>query len=926
MDWSTETNLTDRLLSNACDELEFNTQEVVDKIWSNGIEGAINSYNFKLIEKPTEHSILCGAIRMWELYRNSPLEIDGYVNIYKKWLRPDVVEFMTKHKEVLNNEIKKNYFHDFQLSNFAVSTLINGYLSRVSRNNDPQEILQMAYMRISCGAFCNRECSDEERLNFVLDMYSSFSRREGTAASPTFFNLGRVTGAPSSCMIFSIDDKMEDILKIIFEVGMASKNNAGIGIDISHLRHSMIGNQGMSQGIVPLARIFDLLGMYVNQGGQRPGAICVTLRAFHIDLPEFIQCVDQTQEEKSRVEKLNTSIVLCDLFMERFKSGEKWSLFCPKQSYPLVDLHGDEFNKLYVEMERKAEIWSQYNEYTLLSKLNDSIGSHLSEKETTRLDELKISFDGKSTPSQVDTRKICPIETMKTICAMQSRKGMPYIVHGCTINSRNNMKNVGPVHGPNLCQEIVQPTIPGKLSSGCNLASLSLKSFVSTQGDTPYFDFKKFGEAVRRYVRFVNQVIDNTINVSDKVKKSNNENRTMGLGVSGFADMCYLLKIPCVDTERVPDVSGEIISINSLDKTIGYDEKSLNLRIVNPVLSDLNWKIWSCMYYNALLCSSNEAKLFERYSNFNGSPFSEGKLQFDLVKDEMKRTARNYKYNLDPCEPSVWGQEGSWEQLKRDVVESGTRNAMLLTIMPTASSAQIIDNCESVEYPMQNLYKREVLSGEFAIVNSHMVRDLSEIGMWNKSSYENLVSNDGSILYLSEEGLSNEQIIRLRKIKETYLTMWEIPKKLWIDLCLQRQPFIEQSMSMNIYNQNPDPEKLMKMHYYTWINGAKTGIYYLRSRSPGEASKLGLKQKVATSRQYKQITDQMNMKVGGNSKSMITEYTDTHLEDLAADVQTMKDEEIAKMQKIREEEIEKELGSSSTPMMCTMEEGCVSCQ
>lgn len=808
-------DFVDKLFEEACSRLGFQVDQVEENIRTRTIQGYIVNLAFSLTSRPIENAYLAGAIAIRELYRNAPTQIRDYVETFKKHLRPDVADFLIRHQDQLQEHLQ--FSRDFQNTYFSAGTMIETYLARLSYDESPKEIPQMALLRIAVGEFCQerRHLSGdiEDPLKNILQIYERYSRREITPASPTFFNEGFVDGAPISCMIYTIADDMEDILSIIMEAGLASKNSAGLGIDFTNLRHSAIGRKGVSQGVIPLLKIWDDLMKYINQGGHRNGACTASLRCFHYDLPEFIRLLDKTNEEQSRVSRLNLSIMVSDLFMKRVQAKQSWRLFCPKQAKELIELHGFEFEQKYQELEEGAELWNEYEKYQSLKKLQ------LPELENRYL-ELQRKFEGKPIPRRLDSRKVDASNLMRSICDMQIKAGGPYIVYSCNVNRKNSMMNIGPIRSSNLCQETMIPAVPREQTGSCNLAAISLPAFVRGKE----FDFIGLGQAVKDAVISLNQVIDSAVNVSEKVKRSNTLGRPLGIGVSGFSDMLALMDLPMVQVPKgIPD----------------YSPKALLKRIGNPEVDLLNWKIWSCMYFNALTASMEEAKKFGPCPGFQNSPISEGKLQFHLWQEEALQTGRKYPFRLSPASPSEWGQSGDWLRLIVQIMAYGVRNMLLLSVQPTASSAQLIGNCETTELHMSNIYNRKVLSGEYPIFNHHLVRDLEALQAWNKEIYNNIVDHDGSVLSIPETAVEPHHVPRLRFLKEKYLTMWEVPQKIIVNLAAQRQICICQSQSMNLYIPSPTIDQMMGIHRYTWEMGLKTGIYYLRTKASSQALKIG---------------------------------------------------------------------------------------
>ncbi len=814
---------------------------------------------------PEMNSKIAGMISMREIYLNSPLRLSAYANLFKEYLRPDVYNYLIENEKELESFIDFN--KDFDMHFISADTAIESYMSKLKYSDDPSEIVQFAWIRVAVGKYCSSPTPKESvfikmfgsasskmakyRMDQIKATYTYHANNQVISASPTIFNMGFLKGAPSSCMIFGFDDSMEDIMAIIGECGLASKNNAGLGVNFSNLRHSGIGKDGVSNGVVPLLKVFDYLVKYANQGGKRPGAMTAHLRDCHYDFPEFIRCSDKVGEESSRLVKVNTSVMLSDLFRRRVKEGGTWTVFCPHQTGDLFKLCGKEFEKEYVEYERLAAIWKEY--------------AALSKKEK-RL---------RTRPREVISRTFSAKSLMKEITSVEMRSAMPYIMHYDNINRKNAMSNVGPQE-PNLCLEVLLPAVPTKQTGCCNLSSISLHKCVKDGK----FDFGLLEKLVRQLVRDLNAVIDNTRNVSEKALRSNNENRPIGIGVSGFGDMCNLLDLPPTNPDRLPlsnpfEGAPDYEFISYKDELApDYSEDALKERELNPEVAALNFKIFCCMYYTALDESCEEAIKYGSYKTFPTSPAAKGILQFDLFQQEQKETGRTYPFSTVPLEPAAWGINGSWAELKRKIQSSGLRNSMLLCVMPTASTASLLNNSESTEFLTSNMFNRKVLAGEFLVVNHQMVADMKRIGLWTKETYDCIVQNRGSILSLPESGLLPDQKIRLRFLKEKYLTMFEIKPSIMIALAAQRQVVIDHSQSFNLYIESPSEELLEAIHDYTGEMGMKTGMYYLRTRAPTQ--QLGVKE---------------DHGAASSGKGFAGEIT-----------------------------VEKE------PEVCTREEGCISCQ
>lgn len=352
----------------------------------------------------------------------------------------------------------------------------------------------------------------------------------------------------------------------------------------------------------------------------------------------------------------------------------------------------------------------------------------------------------------------------------QIETGTPYILYKDACNSKSNQQNLGTIKSSNLCAEIIEYTSPDEIAV-CNLASIALPRFVIDG----VFNHQKLFEVTQAITKNLNRVIDGNSYPVPEARKSNMLHRPIGIGVQGLADAFILLKFP-------------------------FD--SLEAR-------QLNKDIFETIYFGAMTASKDLAKVEGAYGSYEGSPVSKGVFQYDM-----------------------WGVQPSprwdWGLLKEEVAKYGVRNSLLVALMPTASTSQILGNNECFEPYTQNLYTRRVLSGEFIVVNKYLMKDLVRLGLWNEHMKQQIFSANGSIQQI--DGIPNE-------IKELYKTVWEIKQKALIDMAVDRAPFICQTQSLNLFIENPTFAKLTSMHFYAWKKGLKTGMYYLRTKAAAEAIK-----------------------------------------------------------------------------------------
>lgn len=351
------------------------------------------------------------------------------------------------------------------------------------------------------------------------------------------------------------------------------------------------------------------------------------------------------------------------------------------------------------------------------------------------------------------------------ILESQIETGTPYILYKDAANKKSNQKNLGTIRSSNLCTEIMEYTSPDEVAV-CNLASLSLPKFV-TEDRT--FDFDKLVEVTRVVTRNLNRIIDVNYYPVEQARTSNMRHRPIGIGVQGLADAFIKMRF-AFDSEEA---------------------------------KQLNKDIFETIYYGALLESTAQAEKHGAYQTFEGSPASKGELQFDM-------------WGVTPS------KRWDWADLKKRISGVGLRNSLLLAPMPTASTSQILGNNECFEPYTSNIYTRRTLSGEYIIVNKHLLNDLIGYGLWNENMKQKLMASNGSIQHIEEIP---------QELKDLYKTVWELSQKVIIDMAADRGAFICQSQSMNLFVENANFGKLSSMHFYAWQKGLKTGMYYLRSKA-----------------------------------------------------------------------------------------------
>ncbi|MCF6181543.1 ribonucleoside-diphosphate reductase subunit alpha [Lutibacter sp.] len=358
------------------------------------------------------------------------------------------------------------------------------------------------------------------------------------------------------------------------------------------------------------------------------------------------------------------------------------------------------------------------------------------------------------------------------ILEAQIETGNPYMLYKDAANRKSNQKNLGTIRSSNLCTEIMEYTAKDEIAV-CNLASISIPVFVEENKEgVKFFNHKKLFKITKKVTKNLDTVIDRNYYPVKEAENSNIRHRPIGLGIQGLADVFIMLRFPFTSDEA----------------------------------KKLNQEIFETIYFAAVTASMEMAKVKEPYSSFKGSPMSKGEFQFNMwgvSEDDLS---------------GRW----NWSALRKKVMTHGVRNSLLVAPMPTASTSQILGNNEAFEPYTSNIYTRRVLSGEFIVVNKHLLEDLVELDLWDNKMKEEIMRANGSIQHID---------IIPQELKELYKTVWEMSMKDIIDMSRQRGYFVDQSQSLNLFMQDANYAKLTSMHFYAWKSGLKTGMYYLRTKS-----------------------------------------------------------------------------------------------
>ena len=684
-----------------------------------------------LTTKHPDYAILAARISISNLHKTTSKSFSNTMKRLYTYINPktgknasllskEVYGIINKNAALLDSSII--YDRDFSYDYFGFKTLQKSYLLKLDGVvvERPQHLL----MRVAIGIH-------KEDIDAAIETYNLLSEKWFTHATPTLFNAGTPKPQLSSCFLLTMkDDSIDGIYDTLKQCAKISQSAGGIGLSIHNVRATgsyINGTNGISNGIIPMLRNFDMTARYVDQGGgKRKGSFAIYLEPWHSDIFEFLQLKKNHGKEELRARDLFYAMWIPDLFMKRVESNEDWSLFSPDEAQDLHEKYGDDFEKLYAKYEKEGKA-----------------------RKTVKAQDLWFEI----LESQIET-------------------GNPYILYKDAANKKSNQKNLGTIKSSNLCTEIMEYTSPDEIAV-CNLASIALNKFVK---DDLTYDHQKLYEITKVITKNLNKVIDVNYYPVEEARNSNMKHRPIGIGVQGLADAFILMRH-------------------------SFDSKEAK---------KLNVEIFETIYFGAMEASMELSKKDGSYETYEGSPVSKGIFQFDM-------------WGINP-DSNRW----DWTKLKQKVKKNGVRNSLLLAPMPTASTSQILGNNECFEPYTSNIYTRRVLSGEFIVVNKHLLKDLIKLNLWNDSMKDKLMEANGSIQGFKE--IPDD-------IKHLYRTVWEISQKSIIDMAADRGAYICQSQSMNIHMQDATFGKLTSMHFHAWKKGLKTGLYYLRTKAAADAIK-----------------------------------------------------------------------------------------
>jgi ribonucleoside-diphosphate reductase alpha chain len=621
----------------------------------------------------------------------------------------------------------------------GLSSLLDRYMIK-DVEGSPIETPQYFFMRVAMGLSFNEEKPTQAAKKF----YEKMSKMEYLAGGSCNLGAGTTRNALSNCFLLEIHDDMEHIAKSVADVMLLSKASGGIGASVTKLRASgspLVKGGGASTGPTPFAKIIDTAIRAIQRGGKKKGALCFYMETWHLDFPDFIDWKHNAGDDYLRMRTANTAAFISDEFMRRVERGDEWYLFDPKETPDLNELYGKAFT-------------NRYREYVQMA--DDG--------------QLRIF---KKMPAQELFRKM--------IVALQTTSH-PWITWKDPINVRALNNNTGTIHMSNLCTEICLPQDRNNIAV-CNLASINLAAHVSEK----QVNWQKLEETTRTAVRFLDNLIDINALPLVEAQRSDQENRAMGLGLMGLADVFEKLGL-AYDTEHAYNFTDRIFEFIS---------------------------------YMAIDESANLAQVRGSYKNFPGSRWSKGMVPVDTLS--VLEEERNTKLDLDLTSH----HKGLDWNILREKVKKGMRNATLMAVAPNANIGLIAGTVPGMDARFSQVFSRNKLSGKYLDINHNLVNDLKNMGIWDTVK-EIIIERQGDISDIPEIP---------QHIKDIYKTSFTVSPYAYVEVAARAQKWVDQAMSRNMYLETRDIDETMNIYQSAWKKGVKTTYYlHMKPRHTAEQS------------------------------------------------------------------------------------------
>lgn len=622
----------------------------------------------------------------------------------------------------------------------GLSSLLNRYAIK-DANQEPIEPPQYFFMRVAMGLAYNEENPTEWAKRF----YDKMSRLEYIAGGSCNLGAGTTRPALSNCFLLQVEDDMGHIAKSVSDVMLLSKNSGGLGVSLTKLRAAgsplVSAGGGASTGPTPFAKIMDTAIRAIQRGGKKKGALCFYMENWHLDFQEFIDWKHNAGDDYMRMRTANTAAYLSDEFMKRVKEGADWYMFDPKETPDLVELYGEAFSRRYAEY-------------------------------VTMADEGKLR-----------AHKVVPATELfrKMLVALQTTSH-PWLVWKDSINLRALNNNTGTIHMSNLCTEICLPQDKENIAV-CNLASINLAAHVVNKE----VNWQKLEDTVRVAVRFLDDLVDiNSLSLPE-AQKSDNENRAIGLGVMGLADVFERLGL-AYDSEHAYNFTDRIFEFVS---------------------------------YMAIDESANLAAMRGPYKNFPGSRWSLGCVPIDTLSILEKE--RGVSLDLDKTSH----HKGLDWDILREKVKKGVRNATLMAVAPNANIGLVAGTVPGMDARFSQVFSRNKISGKYLDINANLVKDLKNMDIWDNVK-EDIIERQGDI---------SELDIIPEHIRNIYKTSFTTSPYAYVEVAARAQKWVDQAISRNMYLETRDIDKTMDLYSAAWKKGLKSTYYlHMKPRHTAEQS------------------------------------------------------------------------------------------
>jgi ribonucleoside-diphosphate reductase alpha chain len=629
---------------------------------------------------------------------------------------------------------------DLKFDYLGLQTLYDRYFLHLRKQRI--ELPQAFFMRVAMGLSLN-EINREER---AIEFYEVLSSFDFMSSTPTLFNAGTLRSQLSSCYLTTVADDLGGIYDAIKENALLSKFAGGLGNDWTPVRAlgaHIKGTNGESQGVVPFLKVVNDTAVAVNQGGKRKGAVCAYLETWHLDIEEFLELRKNTGDDRRRTHDMNTANWIPDLFMRRVMEKGVWTLFSPNDTPDLHDKFGKEFEEIYTAYEARAE-------------------------------------RGEIKPS----RQLQATDMWRKMLSMLFETGHPWITFKDACNIRSPQQHAGVVHSSNLCTEITLNTSATE-TAVCNLGSVNLVQHLKDGA----VDHDKLKKTITTAMRMLDNVIDINYYAVKKARDSNMRHRPVGLGIMGFQDCLYELRVPYASQAAVE-----------------FADQSME-----------------AVCYHAYWASTELAKERGKYASYKGSLWDQGILPLDTL--DLLLAQRGGYVEVDRSATL------DWEALRQKIARDGMRNSNCVAIAPTATISNIIGVDACIEPCFGNLSVKSNLSGEFTVINGYLVNDLKRLGLWDDVMVVDLKHFDGSLRPIDRVP---------QDIKALYATAFEVETSWIVEAAARRQKWIDQGQSLNIYMAGASGKKLDDTYKLAWVRGLKT-TYYLRTMGATHAEKSTVK-------------------------------------------------------------------------------------